>query len=113
MHEVAADIVDLGGRVVVLEEGSHSTRLNAEELKRIMDERGWKTAVVVAQQLHVKRVRATFRRLMPASEGYKIYVVAAWSLYGGSSKWIFCNFWTFCLWDRVIAWTIFRLKGWI
>lgn len=113
MREVASSIVDLAQYEVVMERESYDTRANGVALKEVMDAHGWKSAIVVAQQLHMKRVRDVFRKLMPEEEGYYIRVVAAWSPYGGSSKWIFRSFWTFLLWDRVIAWGVFRLKGWI
>ncbi len=113
MREVASSFVDLRPFTVVLEKESHDTQGNIVALKRIMDERGWKSAVVVAQQLHMARVRAVCEELFPAKDGDDIRVVSAWSEYGGSSKWIFKSFWTFLLWDRVIAWAAFVVRGYI
>lgn len=113
MREVASSVVDLERFEVILEEKSHDTRANIVALKKIMDDHGWKSAVVVTQQLHMLRVRLVCQELMPKEEGYDIRVIAAWSPYGGSSKWIFRNFWTFLLWDRVVAWSVFAARGWI
>lgn len=48
---------------IVVENRSTRTYESAVEVKRIMAERGWKSAVVVTSQMDVPRARAVFRKL--------------------------------------------------
>lgn len=48
---------------IVVENQSTRTYTSAVAVKRIMDEHGWKSAVVVTSQMDVPRARAVFRKL--------------------------------------------------
>ena len=102
-----AEVADLPPEVCFFEERSHTTRMNALEIERIMTERGWKSAIVVAQQLHARRVRWALRK----ASDKKLYVVKAWSRYGDSSKWFMNYFLTFLAWDTASL-LYFKLRGW-
>jgi len=102
------DLVNLPKSVVTLEEASYTTRMNTIAIAAIMQANGWRSAIVVAQQLHARRVRLAIRRACP---GRQIVVVKAWSPYGNSSKWFLNHFWTFLIWDT-LALIYSKLRGW-
>lgn len=68
-----------------VETESQRTWQQADGTLRIMKAHGWRSAIVIAQQWHARRVRATFRRRWKGS-GCRIYVVKAFSEYGGGSR---------------------------
>ena len=56
----------------------------------------WKTAIIVTQQLHARRVRETFKKLQ---NKFDFYIIKAESKYGGGSQRRLNNFFSFLLWD--------------
>lgn len=100
---------------ILHETDSRRTYLNADfTLQKIKNLR-WligdcKSVIVVAQQWHARRVRATFRKRWRGS-GIKISVVKAYSPYtDDNSQWRWRKFWRFAMWDT-IAFVISKLKG--
>lgn len=96
---------------VFLEIDSTRTWENADNTLRIMRQHNWHTAIVVAQQGHARRVRATFRRRWRNS-GRRFIVVKAWSPYRGGSQKRLNSFWHFSLWNTA-AWLYSKLKGYV
>jgi uncharacterized SAM-binding protein YcdF (DUF218 family) len=47
---------------IILEEKSYRTYLNAKYTLPILEEKGWKNTIIIAQQWHARRVRATFSK---------------------------------------------------
>jgi uncharacterized SAM-binding protein YcdF (DUF218 family) len=92
-----------------LEQKSFRTFLNADYTLPIVQEEGWERVIIVAQQWHARRVKATFKKRW-AGTGIKIYIVKAWSDYGGGSQSRLNHFFTFALWDT-LAFVISKIKG--
>ena len=93
---------------VSLEIMARRTYLNADYTLPLLEP--WENRVIiVAQQWHARRVRATFRKRWSGS-GIDIRVVKAWSDYGGGSQRRLDHFCSFFLWDT-LAFFISRLKG--
>ncbi|MFA6253198.1 MAG: YdcF family protein [Patescibacteria group bacterium] len=87
---------------------ANRTYLNADYTLPMLEH--WENCViVVAQQWHARRVRATFRKRW-AGSGIDIRVIKAWSDYGGGSQKRLDHFWSFFLWDS-LAFVISKLKG--
>lgn len=98
---------------VIVEAGeSFNTRQNAEELRDTLQLRGshYATLIVVAQQLHARRVKLSFRKVLGPC--FRISIVKAPSPYGGSSKWFMNRFSSFLLWDA-LSLAYFKARGWI
>ncbi len=115
-HKEATTMRDhIQGRVpsdkLVLELNAYRTYMNADNTLAIMKDQGWKSAIVVAQQWHARRVLATFHRRWQGS-GCQIYVTKAWSEYGGGSQSRLDSFWTFAAWDT-LAFVISKVKGYV
>jgi uncharacterized SAM-binding protein YcdF (DUF218 family) len=108
MHALIARQV-LDPEKVFLETQSKQTYLNADLTLQILQEHGWHSAIIVAQQWHARRVRATFKKRW-ANTGIKIYVIKAPSEYGSGSQKQLDHFITFCLWDT-LAFVASKLKG--
>jgi uncharacterized SAM-binding protein YcdF (DUF218 family) len=70
---------------IILEEKSYRTYMNADYTLRILKEKGWKSAIIVAQQWHARRVRATFRKRWIKS-GIHFAVIKARSKYRSGPK---------------------------
>jgi len=95
----------------VLEKKSSRTYLNADYALPILQEKGWKTAIIVAQQWHARRVRATFKKRW-AGSGIKFAVIKARSPYSGdNSQWRWRGFWRFLFCWEVPVWLYSKLKG--
>lgn len=90
---------------------SNRTYLNADNTLEIMKNKGWDSAIVVCQQWHARRVRATFKKRWHGS-GKKFYVLKAFSPYvkGANSQKRFDNFWRFLFWDT-LAFVVSKIKG--
>lgn len=97
-------------RWVYVERRSHNTRTNALYALPIMRSQGWRHAIVVAQQWHARRVRATFRKQWRGS-GVQFAVVKARSPYGGASQMRFAHFVSFLLWDT-FAFAVYKIFRW-
>lgn len=97
-------------KTVILEEKSYRTFLNADYTLPLMREKGWKSAVIVAQQWHTRRVRTTFRKRWCGS-GIEFRAVKARSPYSGdNSQSRLTSFWRFAVWDT-LAFIISKVKG--
>lgn len=85
--------------------------MNADECLKIMQENGWKSAIIVAQQWHARRVRATFKKRW-AKSGIRFYIIKAHSNYFKemNSQKRFESFWKFALWDT-LAFVVSKIKG--
>lgn len=92
-----------------LETKNTRTWMNADNTLKIMKTHNWTSAVIVAQQWHARRVRATFRKRW--GKGYNIYVIKARSAYtGDNSQKRLKSFWRFAFWDT-LAFAVSYLKG--
>jgi len=96
--------------VCVLEGNSFNTRENALAFARLAEQHGWQSVILVAQQLHARRVYLAFRKVL--GPDFPIHVIKAHSIYGGSSKWFLNSFWAFLLWDT-LSLAYFKVRGWI
>jgi len=92
-----------------LESKSYRTYMNADCTLPIMESHGWKTAIIVAQQWHARRVRATFKKRWRGSD-IKFAIIKARSPYGGGSQSRLNYFWTFAIWDS-LAFVFSKLKS--
>ncbi len=88
---------------------SYRTYQNADVCRWILQKHGWKSAIVVAQQWHARRVKATFGRRWHGS-GIEFAVIKARSRYGGGSLRRLDYFWSFLIWD-ILAFIISKIKG--
>jgi uncharacterized SAM-binding protein YcdF (DUF218 family) len=93
---------------LIIENKSLKTYGNAKESLTIMRKHGWKTAVVVAQQWHARRVKATLRKMWGSD--IKFCVVKAHSPYGGNSGLVMRNFLFFLIYDT-LSFIFFKIKG--
>jgi uncharacterized SAM-binding protein YcdF (DUF218 family) len=91
-----------------LEIESIGTNGNVDQSLKIMRKHGWASAIVVAQQWHARRVRATLKKMWP--HYIKFSVIKARSKYGGNYGLIADNFMFFSVYDT-LAFFWFRLKG--
>jgi len=98
----------------ILEEKSYRTYMNADCTLPILKEKGWKNAIIVAQQWHARRVRATFRKRW-AKCGVHFAVIKARSKYGtgsgndGNSQNRLKHFVIFLFWDT-LAFIISKIR---
>lgn len=98
-------------RRTFIETLSDRTYKNADAALRIFHKSGVRRIVVVAQQLHARRVRATFRRRL-AGSGIEIAVVKAWGAYTQNcSQRRLRSFWSFFAWDT-LSFALGKIKGW-
>ncbi len=93
----------------VLERKSWRTYGNADNLFPIMKANGWRTAIIVTQQWHCRRARATFGRRWHG-KGLKFYFVKAFSGYGGNSQTRLDNLIFFAVFD-LLGWLISKIRG--
>lgn len=93
---------------VTLEKMANRTYLNADYTLPLLRP-GEKSVIIVAQQWHARRVRATFKKRWRGM-GIDVRVVRAWSDYGGGSQRRLDHFWSFFLWDT-LAFFVSKLKG--
>lgn len=115
-----ASIADLPQCTLFLENSSKRTYQNADETLKLMKEHRWKSALIVAQQLHARRVRATFwwrwnhRHWFPWRDDcggpYRISVIKARSEYtGDNSQNRLTSFWKFLVWDTLtFVWSYWK-----
>ena len=94
---------------ILLETESKNTVGNADNSLRILVEHGWRTAIVVCQQWHARRVRAVFRKRWNGG-GIEFVVAKARSPYGGPSQAAAMSFPSVVLWDT-LGFVIAKLKG--
>ncbi|MDP2812488.1 MAG: YdcF family protein [bacterium] len=90
-----------------------NTRKNAEYSLVFMRRNNWDSVIIVAHPIHALRVQKTFKKLWKKQGIWKIRVVSAPSPYGGGSQRRWQNFYSFLIWDRLIAMPLFKLRGWI
>lgn len=96
-------------KVVLEMESDHRTWLNADYILQIFKQKGWKSTIIVAQQWHARRVRATFKKRWKDS-GINFCVVKARSCYGGGSQWRLRHFLTFLVWD-MLSFIYSKIRG--
>lgn len=94
---------------VFLEIQGYRTYLNADFTLSILQAHELESAIIVAQQWHARRVRATFKKRWTGT-GIKIYVIKAHSEYGGGSQSRLDHFISFFLWDT-LAFIVSKFKG--
>lgn len=93
------------------EDESKRTYQNARFALQKLRKNEWRSAIIVAQQWHVRRVRATFAKQWRGS-GIRFAVVKARSPYSGdNSTNRFKSFWRFFLWDTA-SFILSKVKGW-
>jgi uncharacterized SAM-binding protein YcdF (DUF218 family) len=94
-----------------LELTANRTYGNADATRGIAEKNKWQRVIVVAQQLHARRVKATFAKRW-AGSGIEIAVVKAWGQYTQNcSQRRLRSFWNFLLWDS-LSFLLGKLKGW-
>ncbi|MBU4369680.1 YdcF family protein [Patescibacteria group bacterium] len=93
----------------VLEENSWRTYGNADEIIPIMKQNSWKRALIICQQWHARRVRATFGRRWHA-KGIQFWIMKANCPYGNNSHPQLGNFWKWAIFDG-LAWANTKLRG--
>ncbi|MCD4760914.1 YdcF family protein [bacterium] len=96
---------------IIIENKSLRTWENADLALPIMKQHGWNTAIVVAQQWHARRVRATLKKRW-SSQKIKFVIIKAPSSYGGGSQRRLDSFWRFAIWDT-LAFILSKFKGYI
>jgi len=92
-----------------LDQDSWRTVGNADCTLKIALEQGWQSVIVVAQQWHARRVKATFKKRW-AGTSIDIRIIKAWSHYGGGSQKRLRHWLLFWLWDTA-SFFYFKLKG--
>jgi uncharacterized SAM-binding protein YcdF (DUF218 family) len=83
--QACADVAEQNGvpaSAIVMEERSASTEENAIETRKVMDERGFKTAVLVTDNFHVLRAEMLFKR-----QGIPVFVSPAEATTGTLDWW--------------------------
>lgn len=90
------------------ENKSKRTWLNADLSLPILRENNWESVIIVAQQWHARRVRATFKKRWPKNIHFS--VIKAWSRYGGGSQKRLRCFLCFVIWDT-LDFIFSKLKG--
>ena len=83
-----------------------------KEVRRVIEilqEQGCKKAIIIGQQLHLRRIRALFRKI-GADSGIKFFFVKARSEYGGGSQWRLRCFPFFLAWE-IMCFTYLKLRG--
>lgn len=100
--------LDIDRRFLTLENVANRTWLNADYTLPLIEQHE-RRVLIVAQQWHARRVRATFKWRWQGRD-IDIRVVKAWSDYGGGSQKRLDHFWSFVFWDSC-AFIISKLKG--
>lgn len=93
-----------------IEKDSYRTFLNADYSLPIVQRHQWTKVIIVAQQWPARRVLATFKKRWQG-QGIDIYIVKAWSDYGGGSQRRLDHFLTFAAWDT-LSFILSKVKGW-
>lgn len=94
-----------------LELTANRTYLNADAARSIAKKNKWRRVIVVAQQLHARRVKATFAKRWAGSD-IEVAVVKAWGQYTQNcSQRRLRSFWNFLMWDS-LSFLLGKLKGW-
>lgn len=96
---------------ILAETKSWNTGQNVLYSLPILQRFGCRNVIVVAQQWHARRVRATWRRLT-AGTGIRVTVVRAESPYGGGTQFRLKHFLIFLAWDS-LAWLVSKIKGYV
>ena len=91
------------------QDNSNTTLDNAVNTLAIAREEGWSNVIIIAQQLHARRVKATFKRQWRDSD-INFMVVKAWSGYGGGTQYRLRSFLSFLIWDT-LSFIYFKLKN--
>jgi uncharacterized SAM-binding protein YcdF (DUF218 family) len=93
----------------VLEKESWRTYGNANNCLLIMQINHWRTAIIVTQQWHFRRARATFVRNWHG-KGLEFYFVKSFSDYGGNYQTRLNSWPQFALFD-LLAWVNTKVRG--
>ncbi len=102
-------------QAIVLEERSRNTYENALYVRQVMDQRGWRHALVVTSASHMPRAMAVFRTLgidVVAAPADVRVVAASFSLRGllpTAQGLAYSSIAT----KEYIGWWVYRLRGWI
>lgn len=88
-----------------------NTRTEADQLAKIMRERGWRTAIIVTSAFHSRRALYTIERAAPDLDFNSSPVAAV------SPEWVPDNWWkrrgdAYVTTRELISWTNTLLKGW-
>jgi uncharacterized SAM-binding protein YcdF (DUF218 family) len=88
-----------------------NTRTEAEQLAKLMRERGWREAIIVTSSYHSRRALYTVERAAPDLTFYSSPVAAV------SPEWVPDNWWkrrgdAYVTTRELISWTNTLLKGW-
>lgn len=94
---------------ILAETNSKNTPENVAYSLPILRQFGCRHVVVIAQQWHARRVRATWRRLA-TDAGVTVSVIKAHSPYGGGTQMRLSCWPTFLVWDT-LAFVISKIKG--
>lgn len=100
---------ELLSRDITLETRSDRTYLNADYTLPLIKSYE-RDVIIIAQQWHARRVRATFKKRWASRPDIVVRVIKARSDYGGASQRRLDHFWSFLLWDTA-AWIVSKLKG--
>lgn len=94
---------------IFLTEGVKHTHEEVKSVIEILREQGCKKAIVIGQQLHLRRIRALFRKIGAGSR-IKFFFVKARSKYGGGSQWRLRCFPFFLAWETM-CFIYLKLRG--
>jgi enoyl-CoA hydratase/carnithine racemase len=100
---------DVPPEKVTLENEANRTWLNADCTLPLIESHE-RDVIIVAQQWHARRVRATFKKRWASRPDIVIRVIKARSNYGGASQRRLDHFWSFLLWDTC-AFIISKFKN--
>lgn len=100
---------DVPPEKVTLENEANRTWLNADYTLPLIEPHEH-DIIIVAQQWHARRVRATFKKRWANRPDIRIRVIKARSNYGGGSQRRLDHFWSFLFWDTC-AFIISKLKS--
>lgn len=110
MKEAAAKLLPKDCKVrFFTEPNSKYSVENARFSIRIMQEKGWKSAIVITQQLTARRVRRIWRKAAEGTE-IRIYVTKAWSPYGGNYLWRWDAFPLALFWES-LGFAVAKISG--
>jgi|GEM_PF-5439538 len=107
--EAMGRYMDFKDADIFLTEGVKHTHEEVKSVIEILHMQGCKKAIVIGQQLHLRRIRALFRKI-GADSGIKFFFVKARSEYGGGSQWRLWCFPFFLVWE-MMCFTWLKLRG--
>jgi len=93
---------------VFLGDEINGTHNEVKKVIEILREQGCQKAIIIGQQLHLRRIRALFRKI-GADSGITFFFVKARSEYGGGSQWRLRCFPFFLAWETM-CFTYLKLR---